>query len=62
MSEHPDMPPKGGAEVLPVQCAWCRLWRVDAVWTATPPPHITKPSHGICPKCAAKMLGELKAA
>lgn len=44
---------------LPVQCAWCRLWRVDGAWIAELPFVLTpgvKVSHGICPACAETAL------
>ena len=59
------IPHSGVVVTLPVQCAWCRLWRVDAVWTPTAPANVTmgKVSHGICPKCVESFHAtELKGA
>lgn len=57
----PVTPPGGVVVTLPVMCAWCRLWRVDSVWTPIAPANVSKVSHGICPPCAAKMLAEVAA-
>lgn len=54
--------PSGVVVTMAVQCAWCRLWRVDAVWTPVAPANVAKVSHGICPECAAKQLEQLKPA
>lgn len=51
----------GVVVTLPVMCAWCRLWRVDSVWTATAPANVSKVSHGICPPCKDKLLAEVAA-
>lgn len=52
-----------GTEVLAVQCAWCRAWRVDAVWVQQRPAGDGRQvSHGICPRCLVKKLKELEAA
>lgn len=48
--------PSGVVVTLAVMCAWCRLWRVDTVWTPRAPANVSKVSHGICPACAEKML------
>lgn len=52
--------PGGLVVTLPVQCCDCRLWRVDTVWTPTPPPNVSRVSHTYCPPCAAKRMEEIK--
>ena len=48
-------PPAGAP--LQVQCAWCRMWRVDGVWVSMPLTGATGAvSHGICPPCSGEML------
>ena len=42
---------------LQVQCAWCRMWRVDGVWVSMPLTGATGAvTHGICPPCSGEML------
>lgn len=45
------------AELVAVQCAWCRLWRVDVLWVAARPGALKglPVSHGICPACFEKV-------
>lgn len=52
--------PSGVVVTMAVQCAWCRLWRVDTVWTPVAPASVAKVSHGICPECAAAQLAKLE--
>lgn len=53
----------GVVVTLPVQCGWCKLWRVDAVWTPVAPANSTlgKVSHSICPECYAIQMAQLEA-
>lgn len=47
---------------LQVQCAWCKQWRVDGLWSDLPMPGATGAvSHGICPPCAMKLKAEVAA-
>ena len=48
---------QGAGNPLQVQCAWCRMWRVDGVWVSMPLTGATGAvSHGICPPCSGEML------
>jgi hypothetical protein len=47
----------GAGNPLQVQCAWCRMWRVDGQWVSMPLTGATGAvSHGICPPCSGAML------
>lgn len=48
---------QGAGNPLQIQCAWCRLWRVEGAWVSLPPTGAQGPvSHGICPACSVDML------
>ena len=49
----------GAGNPLQVQCAWCRMWRVNGQWVSMPLTGATGAvSHGICPPCSIKLLRE----
>ena len=48
---------QGALKPLQVQCAWCRMWRVDGQWVSMPLTGATGAvTHGICPPCSGEML------
>jgi hypothetical protein len=55
-------PPAGAPLQVQVQCAWCRMWRVDGAWVSLPPTNAQGAvSHGICDPCSIKLLRGLAA-
>lgn len=49
-----------------IQCAWCKLYRVDGEWTAIFSPvhqlgNELETSHGVCPKCLVQLKDQLRA-
>ena len=42
------------------ECAWCKRMKVNSVWLSPTPFKIdpSKVTHGICPSCRIKFLGD----
>ena len=43
-----------------LQCAWCNRVKRQQRWLPVRPSRIGFVSHGICPECSKKMLGEAR--
>jgi hypothetical protein len=43
---------------IQTQCAWCKKYKINGIWTIEKPDAATpeNTSHGICPECTEKVL------